>query len=148
MTTISLIDTNILVYAYNESAPFHEKALEILESALNDEFNAVISDKNLFELWAIITDPKRVEKPQSIEQAHKVINFLINSNIKIIYPSSFTMLKTFELTDKYRISRQHIFDVIFVALMIENKIKTILTANDKHFKQFKEIKVINPFVDM
>ena len=44
------------------------------------------------------------------------------------------------------ISRQDIFDVILVALMIQNKISTIITANEKHFKDFKEIIVLNPFL--
>ena len=34
METTYLIDTNILVYAYNEDVAFHEEALRILENAL------------------------------------------------------------------------------------------------------------------
>jgi predicted nucleic acid-binding protein len=35
METTYLIDTYILVYAYNEDVEFHEEALRILENALN-----------------------------------------------------------------------------------------------------------------
>ena len=35
MENTYLIDTNILVYAYNEDSEFHEKSLKILENALN-----------------------------------------------------------------------------------------------------------------
>lgn len=42
-------------------------------------------------------------------------------------------------------TKQEIFDINLVALMIQNKIDTIITADDKHFKNIKEINVINPF---
>jgi len=145
MQNTFLIDTNILVYAYNKSSQFHHKALEIIENALNRNIVAAISDKNLFEFFVIITDGKRVEKPISVDGAIEVIDFLINSNIRIIYSSSFTLLKTFELAKYYKIAKQKLFDIVIVAIMIENKIQTILTANEKDFRNFKEIKTVNPF---
>ena len=69
----------------------------------------------------------------------------MDSNIKIIYSSPFGFLKTLELAGKYKIKRQEIFDTNLVALMIQNKIDTIITANEKHFKNIKEINVLNPF---
>ena len=51
METTYLIDTNILVYAYNEDVEFHEEALKILENALNKNIHAAIADKSLFEFF-------------------------------------------------------------------------------------------------
>jgi predicted nucleic acid-binding protein len=145
METTYLIDTNILVYAYNEDVEFHEEALRILENALNKTINAAIADKSLFEFFAIITDSRRVENPITVDEAIEIINFLVDSNIKIVYSSPFSFLKTLELIKKYKIKKQEIFDINLVALMIQNKIDTIITADDKHFKNRKEINVINPF---
>lgn len=145
METTYLIDTNILVYAYNEDVDFHEEALRILENALNKNIDAAIADKNLFEFFAVITDKRRIENPVSTNEAIEIIDFLVNSNIKIVYSSPFTFLKTLELTNKYKIRKQDIFDINLVALMIQNKIGIIITANDKHFKKIKEINVLNPF---
>ena len=55
MQNTFLIDTNILVYAYNETSQFHQKALELVENVLNETIVAAISDKNLFEFFVIIT---------------------------------------------------------------------------------------------
>jgi rRNA-processing protein FCF1 len=41
-----LIDTNILVYAYNENVEYHKKSLKIVEDMLNRQMNAVMADKN------------------------------------------------------------------------------------------------------
>lgn len=143
MTTTFLIDTNILVYAYNSSSKFHEISLDIIEKALNNEIEAVVADKNLFEFYAIITDKKRVELPISTAEACNVIDYLINSPLKIIFSTPFTLLKTFELIKHYKIRKQDIFDIILVAMMIENNIKNIITSNEKHFKNIKEITTIN-----
>ncbi len=145
METTYLIDSNILVYAYNEDVEFHEKALEILENALNKRIDTVISDKNLYEFFAIITDKKRVENPVTIERAIEIINFLVDSNIKIIYSSPFVLSETLTLIGKYKIKKQEVFDLNLVALMIKNKIDTIISANDQHFKNIEEINVFNPF---
>lgn len=112
MQNTFLIDTNILVYAYNISSRFHHKALEIIENALNRNFVAAISDKNLFEFFVIITDGRRVEKSISVDEAIEVIDFLINSNIRIIYSSSFTLFKTFELAKYYKIAKQKLFEPV------------------------------------
>lgn len=141
-----LIDTNILVYAYNEDVEFHKKALKILEDALNNRINAVITDKSLLEFFAIITDKRRVENPVTINEAIEIINLLVDSNIKILYSSPHIVTKTFELAGKYNIKKQEIFDLNLVAFIIQNKIDTIITANDRHFKNIKEIKVLNPFI--
>ncbi|UCH95185.1 MAG: hypothetical protein JSV88_33755 [Candidatus Aminicenantes bacterium] len=69
----------------------------------------------------------------------------MDSNIKIIYSSPFSFLKTLEFIRKYKIKKQEIFDINLVALMIQNKIDTIITADDKHFKNIKEINILNPF---
>ena len=145
METTYLIDTNVIVYAYNESVEFHESALKILENALNKNIKAVIADKSLFEFFAIITDKRRVESPVSTDEAIETIHFLVASNITIIYSSPYTFLRTLELANKYKIRKQEIFDLNLVALMLQNEVDTIITANEKHFKDIKEIKVFNPF---
>ena len=133
MMSTYLIDTNLIVYAYNEDDKNHSRSKEIIEIALNGMIEACIADKNLLEFFAIITDSRRVEKPITIDEATQIVDFLVNSRIKIIYSTPFTFLKTFELVKKYKISKQKIFDMILVALMIENKVHTIFTGNEKDF---------------
>lgn len=145
MATTYLIDTNVLVYAYNEDVEFHEEALKILENALNKKIKGVIADKNLFEFFAIITDQRRVENPVAVDEAIEIIEFLVNSNIKIIYSSPLVFSETIELIKKYGSKKQEIFDINLAALMIRNKVDTVITANEKHFQNIEEISVLNPF---
>jgi len=141
-----LLDTNILIYAYNQDSELHAQAINILRTALDKETRAFIADKSLYEFFAIITDPRRVEKPVEVAEAIDVINFLRESNIKIILTTHKTLEILTNLLEKYSLKKQKIFDAVLAALAIENKIETILTRNDKDFTMIKEISAINPFV--
>lgn len=145
MATTYLIDTYILVYAYNKDSELHTKSLSILQDALDGKITAYLADKNLYEFYAIITDIKRVEKPVTTEDAIKVIELLMNSKIEILYTTFKTLTILTEILRKFKIIEQKIFDYVLVALVIENNINTILTRNEKDFENIKEINVLNPF---
>jgi hypothetical protein len=77
-----------------------------------------------------------VGNPVTTDEAIEILDFLMDSNIKIIYSSPFVVLKTLDLAGKYKIKSQSIFDLNLVALMIQNKIDTIITAKvNNPFKQ-------------
>jgi predicted nucleic acid-binding protein len=144
MKNIYLIDTNIIVYAFNLSSEFHFECLKILENSLNGKLDAVIADKTLYEFYAVLTDERRVENPVSITEVKSIINILMNSKIEILYSNSDSLRRTLELTEKYGIRKQDVFDFVLVGIMLQNKIENIITLNDKHFKIIEEIKVTNP----
>lgn len=85
--TASLIDTNILVYANNKDSHFHNTCKTIVEKAVNGKLKAALSIQNLIELFAVITDKKRVEHPLSPTKANELIIFYKNQPyIQIIAP--------------------------------------------------------------
>ncbi len=73
--TVSLLDTNILIYANNEDSPFHFTCKALVEKAISSQIRAAIAIQNLIELYAVITDKKRVEHPLSPLKAKELIDF-------------------------------------------------------------------------
>ncbi|RZB36062.1 MAG: hypothetical protein SRB2_02567 [Desulfobacteraceae bacterium Eth-SRB2] len=72
MTTsdkISLIDTNVLVYATDGTSPFHEAARNLRDKGLNGEVSLCICPQILNEFFAIVTSPKRVTNPRTQQEA-------------------------------------------------------------------------------
>jgi predicted nucleic acid-binding protein len=98
-----LIDTNVLVYAYNSSFDKHILSKSIVEEAMNGELKAFLGDKNIFEFYAIVTDQRRVEKPVSPEKAISAISSLLDSEINIINTSKRTIAILLDLCKKYLI---------------------------------------------
>lgn len=143
----TLIDTNLLIFACDYSSTWHKQAVALREDVLTGNINAYITPQILYEFYAVITNPKRVSNPLSINLALKEVkNYIITPQFKKVYPSTKgTLNKVIELVGDVRLDKAKIFDAHIVAVMLENGVTHILTDNEKDFIQFKEIKVINPF---
>jgi predicted nucleic acid-binding protein len=143
---IYAIDANILVYAYNLDSPLNPRASAFLEEdILTGNIKACLPYQSLYEFYAIITDPRRVEQPVELKEAREVIGAYIRArNVPKIYPRKSNLKNTFELLSKYNITKQEIFDVVFVATLLDNGVDGIITRNTKHFERFEFLKVLNP----
>lgn len=144
--TASLIDTNILVYANNKDSQFHAVCKSIAANAVNGQIEAVVAVQNLVELYAVITDKRRVEHPLSPIKAKELIGFYKKSNIRIIAPTPQTIDTITGLIEKHSPKSQSIFDYLLAATMMDNGVYTIHTANSNHFEHFESITVINPLL--
>jgi len=101
MATTYLIDSNVLIYATNEDSEFHPQALEVVRKVLEGKIRACVAYQNLHELYAVITDPKRVERPLSPRDAREVIEFYIKArNIrKSNISNALELLKKYDVHD-------------------------------------------------
>jgi len=140
------IDANILVYAYNLDSPLNLKAYTFLkEEALAGNLRACLPYQSLYEFYSIVTNPRRVERPLEPTKAKEIIETYMKArNIPKIYPRKSNLRNVLDLLSKYNISRQEIFDVVFVATLLDNGVDGIITRNAKHFSRFEFLKVLNP----
>ncbi|HLC90462.1 MAG TPA: PIN domain-containing protein [Candidatus Nanoarchaeia archaeon] len=141
-TEIALIDTNVLVYAYDTSDnQRHEKAKKLLERCWRKEVSYAISSQNLGEFFIIIT--KKVPHPLSVEEAEQIITDICSfSGWIVIHYTQKTLQQAIKL---YKIRKKQFWDTMIIATMIEAGVTTIFTENEKDFSSFQQIKAINPF---
>ena len=138
-----LIDSNILIYAYSEGSVFHHQAEKFLDLILPEQ-QFFLSIQNLTEFYAIVTSPKRVPKPISEKLAKEKIEFMVTGGyFRIITPSLVTPLTLIELLKKNSVKAPEIFDLQLSAVMIDNNIDTIYTADPKIFRRLG-LNAINP----
>lgn len=136
-----LVDTNVFVFASNKSSSKHKAALQFIKTSPN----ICLAHQNIVETLRVVTHPKYL-RPQSIERASKQIqSFIDQASVKIISPKNDTLQIFLKLMQVYKPKGNAIFDSYLVATMLSNNIKQIATDNDKDFKKYKQIKVINPF---
>ena len=136
---LQLIDTNILVYAYDKSYLKKHKIAKVVVKTSWQTKSGVLSIQNLAEFYSIIT--RKVQKPIAISKAKQIILDLIEG---------FEILRYSEQTIVSAIDNQMIYgipfrDSLIVATMEENGIDTIITENEKDFKKVEWLNVINPF---
>lgn len=139
----ALVDTNILVYAYDRKSEFHAKAKAWLEREAN-KGTIVISWQNLLEFYSIMTSAKRTLSPLPASVASQILHKL-STTLFIIAQSSKTQEFFLKLMKKYKPAGPTIYDLYLATTALGNGIFTIYTINVKDFKAIVEIRAINPF---
>jgi predicted nucleic acid-binding protein len=141
-----LLDTNILIHAYNKSSPHQQEAAKILKGALKGEIGACLMPQVLYEFFAVVTNPKRVEKPMQTRQAAELCIDLWECNeIEKLNPSGVVPIGVFKIAKKFKLDRAKIFDCVLAVTAEENAVETIYTENVCDFKGFSFVKALNPF---
>src|SRR3989344_808513 len=126
----TFIDTNILVYAFDES----EKqkwaiAKKIVSDATTGEIVAVVSNQVLAEFFTVVTT--KIEEPISTANAKIIVDGIIDSlHWKKINYTSKTVSKAIEYSIK---EKAVIWDSLIKETMLENNVYTIITENTKDF---------------
>lgn len=140
------LDSNILVYAINEKSPYYIGARAILDIINKGELRVCLSPQVLGEFYAVITNPRKLERALPPQEAADVVErFLSADAVLKLYPQKSTLKLTLKLVKHYQIKALDFFDAQVVATMLDNGVTTIYTVNEQDFAIFEEIEVINPF---
>lgn len=136
-----LIDTNILVYAYDVSeGKKHEVSRDLLRQ-IWEEGEGIVCLQNLMEFFIVITE--KVENPIEVTEAKTIVeDYLKSDKWQVIDRDKNTFLNAIDLVSKYKI---HFWDAVIASCMKENDITEIVTENKKDFKNIPYIKVTVPF---
>jgi predicted nucleic acid-binding protein len=138
-----LIDTNVLIYATLENDPRFERSRALLLAPGGDErFTSV---QNLAEMYPNLTGPK-MELPDAPAVAREKIQSIASlPSLRVLPLTGDVQTVALELCEKYSITRQRYYDAQLAATMVVHGIGTLLTENDRDFKDMTEIRAVNPF---
>lgn len=144
--SLSLIDTNMLIYMFEESRELkHELACELLENILEGRIKAAVSTQVLSELFVNLTAEKKktiVTRPIGVQSAELIIeDIAITSCFKVFDVKPQNVLNAIKIKKS---SNASYWDCLIAATMKENGITTIYTE-DEGFGKIEGIKAINPF---
>lgn len=140
-----VIDTNVLLFAANRSAPEHAAAAGFLESAASEAGPWYLTEGIAYEFLRVATHPRVFERPL---EARDALRFLVT----LLDHPGFLLLRAGErhwtvvgqiLREQRQPSGNLFFDIRTVALMREHGVKRIFTA-DADFLRFRGIDVTNP----
>ena len=136
-----LLDTNILVYAYDVSEKRRREIAKGLVDEVWDAGGGVVTLQNLSEFFFAVT--RKVQKPVPIVDAKTIIsNILRSSRWMVIDRNAGTLVKAMEIVESVRAP---FWDALIAVCMLEHGIEVIVTENEKDFKNVPGITVMNPF---
>ena len=140
-----LIDANILLYAADESSPFHREAKDWLSDALNGSSRMAIPWQSIVAFLRISTHERASAHPLSPADALQIAQEWLDSEMvwsPVEGPRHADLLAG--LIAKYNLRGNLISDGQLAALAIEHGLQ--LCSADTDFARFTELGWINPVV--
>lgn len=132
------IDTDVLVYAYDNSEKEKHKIAKAILIKLWDSGRGVISTQVLQEFFINIT--RKIKKPLKSEAATNIINDLLNWTV--IDNDGFSIPASINIKNKYHLSLR---DACIAQAAITGKADVLLSGSIKDGLLIKGIRVVDPF---
>jgi len=136
-----IVDSNILIYSVNLDSSKHEQAQKFISDNLG---KLEITHQNILETIRVLTH-KNFSHPKKLKEALSAVLSVVKSCF-LIAPNQNTIYLALDLIKYHQLSRNRIFDAYLAATALSNGINTIATDNTRDFKKFKEITLLNPFL--
>ncbi len=125
-----LIDTNLMIYAFDETSNYYEQSVGLLQ---NDDFELFVTTKNISEFFAVCSKLKI--------DFSKTFGFYedLKNNVTVLKPTDQSLSHFEILLQKYHPKGNLVYDIEIVSIMLANNLKTIATANIGDFENIEEI---------
>ena len=141
----SAVDVNVLLYASDESSPFHGKALELLDGLAR-------GPQLLYVFWPVVmgylrmaTHPAIFPRPLSPENAlHNVEQLLGLPHARTAGEDEGFWDVYLAATAGVVVRGNLVSDAHLVALMRQSGVATLWT-HDRDFRKFEQVRVRDPF---
>jgi len=139
--TPSLIDTNILVYAFDtDSGRKHSVARELISRSWRGTEQYAVSSQNLAEFSVVVRE--KVAHPVPPDDVRQFLSLIMRSRAwQVLDYHTETIIRAHEIRDDHHL---HFWDALLVATMEKHSVRTILTE-DGHFRKVPWITVQDPF---
>ncbi len=140
------VDANLLLYAYDTSAPQHARARAWLEATFSTESVIGLPLVTILAFVRIATDYRVREGPlRPVEAASIVTTWLARDNVSVLEPGLRHWSIFAETLVETGLSGPQVTDVHLAALAIEHG--ATLHTNDRDFRRFPALSVRFPLLD-
>jgi toxin-antitoxin system PIN domain toxin len=140
---VKLLDANILLYAYDSSAPQHSTCRSWLGAAFNSEETVALPWQTLLAFVRIATNPRAVRQPLSAADACAIVNsWLDRPNVAVIAAGDrFWEIFQAQVSDA-QVSGPLVTNAALASLAFEHG--AILCSTDSDFRRFRGLKLLDP----
>ena len=144
---MTVLDANLLIYAYNEDAPQHRAAVKWLEQLLNGPDLIGLPWTTLWAFIRIATNTRAWPKPISVANAFAAIDELLDRpNVAVLHPGPRHRELLEKLVREGNASGPLVSDAVLAALAMENGAE--LASTDRDFSRFRGLRWIDPLASV
>ena len=138
MSDKCFVDTNVLVYAHDNSAGWKRNTAQALVAQLWGLGTGVLSTQVLQEFCVVLRC--RSALPLSIDQTRKVIETFLSWEVVVNTPVS--VLRALDLESRYQIS---FWDALILQAAEESGASTLYSEDLASGQRYGSVRVVNPF---
>ena len=143
---MTVIDANLLLYAYNESAPEQAAAAEWLTKLVESDETIALPWVSIWAFLRISTNARVFPNARSVKEALAIVReWLSQPGVVLLQPGPrhFEILERLAL--RYAVNGPLLTDAVLAALAIENG--AVLASADQDFRRFPEVRWVNPLAE-
>ena len=140
-----LFDSNNFLRLAEENSSSHQTVLEAIRKLRHQNEIIYYTPQVLAEFWNVCTRPQSARGGFgfSIAQTERKTN-LIQKYFRLLPDNLATFNQWRRLVSDYQITGVQVHDTKLVASMIAHQVQYLVTFNEKDFKRFSMINVLNP----
>lgn len=140
------VDTNLLVYAHREDAPWHDAAARGLTGLAEGAASWAIPWPCVHEFLAIVTHPRIFKTPTPTATAAAAMAALLEAPRVVLLAETDGYWRVLRrLVEEGRLSGPIVHDARIAALCEVHGVETLWTA-DRDFSRFPALRVRNPLI--
>ena len=138
-----LVDANLLLYAYNSTAPEHVSAREWLEDVFARPEPVLLPWQSIHAFLRIATNPRAWKNPLTSEEARAIVDeWLSLPNVVTPSPGERHWEILRDLLPDSQCSGPLVADAVLAALAMEHGAE--LCTHDRDFSRFPTLRLVNP----
>ena len=140
------LDTNVLVCAHDSSSRRHAISAALLTAVIEGQFQAVLAEQNLLELYRVLTNPIAMKNnPLSSTQVKELIEtFYLQGSFQIVYPTEATLQQVLKLATWRDITSARIYDLRIAIMAIYSQVDYLVTFNTQGFAGIDGLTSLQP----
>jgi predicted nucleic acid-binding protein len=140
------VDTNFLVYLEIAEMAEHARAHEVLQrDVLSCGETLALAPQVLAEFVHVITDPRRFERPLTVDQARDKARFWwLAAEVQHVYPTFESTVLFLDWHRRYGLGRKRLLDTQLATTLWSAGVRRIITGNASDFRTFPGFSIVTP----
>lgn len=131
------VDTSFLIQLEVAGHPSHAAAVRLRDEMLDRGDVFAVAPQVLAELIHIVTDPRRFERPLTMDRAReRAEGWWSASEIVHAFPNEHTAPRFLAWIREHGLGRKRLLDTLLAATYFANDIRSIVTSNARDFEVF------------
>lgn len=140
---MTVLDVNLLLYAYNSDAPQQSAAARWLAELLESGEIIALPWVTVWAFVRICTNPRIWKNPRSVKDAFTIVDkWLAQPDVVLLQPGPRHREILEQLIGDHNATGSLVTDAVLAALTIENG--ALLASTDQDFSRFRGLRWVNP----